>query len=326
MRLELKGITKTFGDRTVLDSVDLQVGDQELFALLGPSGSGKSTLLGIIAGLIRPDSGDVLFDGKSAPERPGHRKVGMVFQELALWPHMSVVKHLRFVAPETDPEELLRSLEIDHLLQARPGTLSGGEAQRLAIARALITSPEIFLLDEPLGPLDRRLKNRMLDLILAMHRRFKTTTLTVTHDYMEAFRIADRVGIIVDGRMIQVGTPSQVYERPSGVEAAELTGPVSFLSGQGEDGMITSKVGTHPSIEGGQGNAEVLIVLRPEDVDVTEDATGPGTVESCVSIGPAWDVVVLIGGERIGSRSLRSLAPGTKVGLKVPEKVWTVKK
>lgn len=322
-------VNKTYGGRQVVGGVKLRIAPGELFGLLGPSGSGKSTILGMIAGLVTPDEGFIRLGGRTANDPriripPRHRRIGMVFQELALWPHMTVEAHLRFVAPDEPPEKILKDLEIEGLAKARPATLSGGEAQRVAIARAIATRPEILLLDEPLGPLDRRLKVRMLDLIVNLHRQYGTTTVLVSHDYEEAFRIADRVAVLDEGRLVQVGTPSEVYARPATRQVAELSGPVSFLAGHAGSGQVECILGRHKLGRGAAQGKDVLIVLRPDNVGVEESADGPGCVAACHSLGDRWEIRLDIGREAVLARSTHRLSPGTRVRVKLPETLWTV--
>jgi ABC-type Fe3+/spermidine/putrescine transport system ATPase subunit len=332
MRIELDGISKRYGDRFVVSDAKLSVRSGELIGLLGPSGCGKSTLLTVLAGLVVPDAGIVRLDDRVASDPrirvpPSQRSIGMVFQDLALWPHMTVERHLRFVAPKVDPRPILEAVEIAHLASARPATLSGGEAQRVAIARALATRPSILLLDEPLGPLDRRLKAKILDLISDLHRRFGTTTIHVTHDYEEAFRLADRVAIMSEGRIVQTGTPDEIYRRPTGVEAAELSGPVSFLPGTGgPDGTVTTSLGplrTHPGAPtGGDG---MLVVVRPDRVAV-EPAESGCAVESAHDTGTRWELRIRTKDGILSALSPTRLEPGTRVAVSLSEPVWTVLK
>jgi ABC-type glutathione transport system ATPase component len=282
VRIELDGVTKRFGPKTAVDRVSVQIGDGELLVLLGPSGSGKSTLLSIVAGLLETDEGQVRFDGAPAPKDPRRRSVGMVFQDLALWPHMTVEQHLAFVAPGIDPAPIFDMLELGPHRKALPAALSGGEAQRLAIARALACRPKVLLFDEPFGPLDRRIREKLLDLFPDIRRRFPATTIFVTHDYDEAFRIADRVAVLVEGKLAQVGRPEEVYLRPTSPIVAELTGPVS-------DG------------------------LRPEELSAERDETSTDVVVASRFRAGGWLVQVDRAGKRVLASSSGPLPPGTPV-------------
>src|SRR5687768_15930316 len=200
MRIELRNVAASYGPQAALRGVSLAVAEGELLALLGPSGSGKSTLLFAIAGL-QPVDGVVLIDGQDVARVPPRaRDIGMVFQDLALWPHLTVAAHLRFVLDGARGQaervrELLGELELTGLSERLPAELSGGEAQRLALARALVTRPRVLLLDEPLGALDRRLRDRMIGLVRQAHERYRPATVLVTHDYDEALVLADRVAV-----------------------------------------------------------------------------------------------------------------------------------
>jgi ABC-type Fe3+/spermidine/putrescine transport system ATPase subunit len=273
--MQLERVTKRYDGRAVVDGVSVEIRERELLALLGPSGSGKSTLLLMLAGLVKPDEGSVRVDGK----------IGMVFQDLALWPHMTADQHLRFVAPLEDPRPMLQLMELRP--EALPGTLSGGEAQRLALARALIGRPKILFLDEPFGSLDRRIREKLLDQVQDLHRQFETTTVLVTHDYEEAFRIADRVAVLVSGKLVQVGSPADVYARPVSAQVAELTGPISAIDGR---------------------------LVRPEQLRVSIDATSKEVVVgSRYRSGGRWLVQVARNGSTVWVDSPAAMPPGTRV-------------
>jgi ABC-type Fe3+/spermidine/putrescine transport system ATPase subunit len=291
MRIVLERLSRRFGDRAVVEDLSLEVRSGEMLALLGSSGSGKSTLLSMIAGLLVPDTGrihlgDILVNDPAVLVPARGRRVGMIFQELALWPNMTVRQHVHFVAPKEDPRPLLRELELEARADSRPASLSGGEAQRLAIARAIAIRPSILLLDEPLGPLDRRLKEATLDLIRRVHRTRGTTSIYVTHDYEEALRLADRVAVMTDGRIAQIGPPSQVYDRPVSEEAARLTGPVNVWEQDGRKRWA-----------------------RPESMQFSSDESGEGVVRGSRYLGGRWEIEVEIDG-----RTLRGYGPGPLSG------------
>lgn len=301
MRIEIESLAKRYGDRVVLDGLSLTVESGEFLALLGPSGAGKSTLLLTLAGLLLPDGGRIRLGDRIANDPalrlpPSRRGIGMVFQGLALWPHMTVLQHLRFAAPSTDPAELLQRLELSDRAGALPQELSGGEAQRLALARALIGRPSILLFDEPLGPLDRRLKEKMIDLIVSVQRANRITTIYVTHDYEEALRCGDRVAVLLDGKIAQVGTPEEVYRRPASRAVAELTGPASFLPGP--DGST--------------------VVLRPDQIAL-EAAAGDGAAVVGVRFaGSRWRVTLDLGGHRVEADADVKPAIGERFRLRWP--------
>ncbi|MCI0419171.1 MAG: ABC transporter ATP-binding protein [Acidobacteria bacterium] len=223
--LRLVGISKSFGARRVVDALSLEVLPGELFCILGPSGCGKTTLLRMIAGLETPDEGSIELDGQLVVDQgkarltPQERVIGFVFQDLALWPHLTVAGNLDFVlhakkisrpSRQARIREVLNRVHLSEFEGAYPETLSGGEQQRLAIARALVSNPSLVLLDEPLSSLDYRLRLQLRQELLCWLRELKVTALLITHDQNEAFALADRLAIMNQGRLVQVGTPEEV--------------------------------------------------------------------------------------------------------------------
>ncbi len=250
--ITLQGVARRYGEQTVLDGLDLTIGDGEFVSLLGPSGCGKSTLLRLIAGLDLPDAGRILLDDvditATAPKR---RDVAMVFQSYALYPYMTVAQNIalplemrRLSAPQRLPligriwpgaarvragigDEVRRAAaatSIDHLLARKPAQLSGGQRQRVALARALVRRPKAFLLDEPLSNLDAGLRHQMRDELAALHRRLGATFVYVTHDQDEALAMSDRVAVMSQGRILQCDSPRNLYERPATLEVARFIG------------------------------------------------------------------------------------------------------
>lgn len=239
MALKLQGIQKTYpnGFRAVIDC-NLEVSDGEFFTLLGPSGCGKTTTLRMIAGLETPSAGQILLhDRDLTPMHPGARDVAMVFQSYALYPHMTVRQNLVLNlevrrVPSAEIEERLagvsRMLAIEPFLDHKPKQLSGGQRQRVALGRALIRRPSIFLMDEPLSNLDLKLRERTRTELKKLHERIPVTTVYVTHDQAEALVLSDRIGIMDGGRLVQVGTPQEVYDRPSNTFVAKFVGTPSI--------------------------------------------------------------------------------------------------
>jgi multiple sugar transport system ATP-binding protein len=223
-RLELRNLRKRFQTVEVLHGIDLEVEDGSFTVFVGPSGCGKSTLLRLIAGLEDATGGEILLDGVRCDGLlPAARGMAMVFQSYALYPHMNVYENLRFglvcqglakADIETRIARAAAILQIDHLLQRRPSQLSGGQSQRVAIGRAIVKEPKAFLFDEPLSNLDAELRVRMRSEIASLHRRLGTTMIYVTHDQVEAMTMADRIVILRDGRIEQVGSPVELYARP----------------------------------------------------------------------------------------------------------------
>jgi multiple sugar transport system ATP-binding protein len=232
--VSMRGIVKRHGTFTALHGIDLDIQPGEFFALLGPSGSGKTTTLRILAGLEPLDGGRVLLDGHDVTDRePGERDVAMVFQSYALYPHMSVFDNiafpLRMIATARDEveravREAAAKVRIDHLLVRRPGQLSGGQQQRCALARAIVRKPRLFLLDEPLSNLDAKLRLETRVELRKLQRALGVTTVYVTHDQEEAMTIADRVAVFMEGRIVQIGRPHDIFARPASTLVAGFIG------------------------------------------------------------------------------------------------------
>ncbi|MDZ7786581.1 MAG: ABC transporter ATP-binding protein [Halofilum sp. (in: g-proteobacteria)] len=239
--LETRALEKHFGRIPAVNGIDLQSTDGELLAILGPSGSGKSTLMRMVAGLEEPTSGDILVDGESiVGVPPKRRNVAMVFQSFALYPHMNVRENIRFPlaarkVPEDDQRQKIdwvtEILDIADLLERRPTRLSGGQMQRVALARALVRDPELFVFDEPLSSLDAQIRSQARGELRELHDRTQITTLYVTHDQLEALGLADRVAVIHEGRIHQIGTPRELYENPGDLFVAGFIGdpPMNLL-------------------------------------------------------------------------------------------------
>jgi multiple sugar transport system ATP-binding protein len=232
--LALRGVSKRFGSTVVLDDVSLEIGANEFLVVLGPSGCGKSTLLRVIAGLEAIDAGEIEIDGERVDQLPpGRRGVAMVFQGYALYPHMTVRGNIAFGLKNIGTEraeidrriaEVARMLEMEHLLDRLPSELSGGQRQRVAIGRAIVKDPKVFMFDEPLSNLDAALRSRTRQEIANLHRRIKKAMIFVTHDQTEAMTLADRIVVMNQQRIEQVGTPRQVYAEPATVFVASFVG------------------------------------------------------------------------------------------------------
>jgi len=286
--LELKGIRKSFGSTPVLDNIDLAIDAREFIAFLGPSGSGKSTLLRIIAGLESADAGEVWLEGRRIDALPpGERGVAMVFQHYALYPHMSVRENMAFGLrnARVGKEEIERRiqdaaavLEIEPLLERKPAEMSGGQRQRVAIGRALVKEPKLFLLDEPLSNLDAALRLRTRVELAQLKRRVDAAVIMVTHDQAEAMTLADRIVVMNDRRIQQVGAPMEIYTRPANVFVAQFVGSPAMTLADAElvgDGRYaTLKMGDGATVEtrvkrdGLSSSGQLRIGLRPEMVRV----------------------------------------------------------
>jgi len=304
--LRVEDVTVAFAGKPALDGVSLEVADGEVVTILGPSGSGKTTLLRVIAGLQRPSSGRVVLDGVDlAPVPPHRRGIGLVFQDHALFHHRDVWGNVAFglrmqgaAAPEIEQrvERLLALVGLAGYERRSVATLSGGEQQRVALARALAPEPRVLLLDEPLGSLDRRLRDRLLDELEGIFDALSVTAVYVTHDQAEAFALGDRVAVMRDGRIVQTGTADELWAAPVDEDVARFLGLANVDDGR---------------------------VVRPEAVllrRAAEDRAGDGVVESTSRHGPTVHVVVrLHGGGRIVSAvtSLDHPRPGDEVDVEI---------
>lgn len=302
--VELKHVSKSFAHHAVVCDVSLKVERGEFFSLLGPSGCGKTTTLRVIAGFERPDSGEILYDGERRAGAPAYaRDVNLVFQQYALFPHMTVEGNIAFgLEMKRLPTVEIRrrvqqTLEWVHLVgfeRRYPGQLSGGQQQRVALARAIITEPSVLLLDEPLGALDLKLRQAMQLELKNLQRRLGLSFIHVTHDQEEALAISDRIGVMHRGRVLQIGTPDEIYERPATRFVAEFIGESNLLEGRvtGREGGRTL-VDVHGVVvrvaTNGIGD-KVLLSLRPERISLSDasartDNCVPGVVEDGLYLG-----------------------------------------
>ncbi len=301
-RLRLERVTKRFGPHTAVDAVSLDLAGGEFFCLLGPSGCGKSTLLRMVAGFETPDSGTIRLGDTDLTALPPHRRpVNMMFQSYALFPHMSVAANLAYglkglglsrTQVTARVKEGLRLVRLEGFEARRPDKLSGGQRQRVALARALAREPRLLLLDEPLGALDRALREETQAELRAIQRRLGTGFVVVTHDAGEAMALADRIGVMERGRLVQVGSARDLYERPASRSIAGLLGDVNLIDGRlgrAEPGgvrPVETALGTiRASGEGTAGNA-VVIAVRPERLIVNGAGDGlPGTLTEATFLG-----------------------------------------
>jgi putative spermidine/putrescine transport system ATP-binding protein len=242
--VSVAGIRKSYGDVVAVDTVDLTVGDGEFFTLLGPSGSGKTTTLRIIAGFEQPDTGRVTLGGEDITNQPPYsRDVNTVFQDYALFPHMTVAENVGYglkvkgvgrAARRTQVEEVLRMVRLDAYGERKPVQLSGGQRQRVALARSIVNRPKVLLLDEPLGALDLKLRQEMQVFLKSLQRELGMTFLYVTHDQEEALTMSDHVAVFNEGKIEQVGSPSEVYEHPATEFVAAFVGTSNILERDGK--------------------------------------------------------------------------------------------
>jgi len=282
--IQVKKLTKRFGPVVALQGLDLTVLPGELFFLLGPSGCGKTTLLRSLAGFFIPEEGQILFGDEDVTRlEPHKRNTGMMFQSYALWPHLSVAENVAFGLEERKVPreeikrrvtEALASVRMDAFAERKPNQLSGGQQQRVALARALVVRPRCLLLDEPLSNLDAKLRLEMRTEIRRVCKEYQLTTVYVTHDQKEALSIADRMAILDGGKILQIGTPREIYTRPAGKMVANFIGETDFLSGKIcaiANGRVTveTAAGRFEGVMGDSGaiaklGGEVTVSIRPE--------------------------------------------------------------
>jgi ABC-type Fe3+/spermidine/putrescine transport system ATPase subunit len=285
-QVELSHVSKHYGGTVAVEDVSLEVVPGELVALLGPSGCGKTTTLRMIAGFVRPTSGAIRIGGRDMTALPPHRRnTGMVFQSYALFPHLSVAENIAFGlkrrrAPKEEirrrVDEIVAVLRLQGLEQRLPRQLSGGQQQRVAVGRALVINPAVLLLDEPFSNLDAQLRAHVRDEVDAVLRETRTPAIFVTHDREEALSLADRVGVMVAGRIRQVGTPFDVYAHPVDATVARLVGEAAVVAGVARDGVVGTPLGPIPAPGTPDGPCDV--VLRPERLRVRADAGGTSRV------------------------------------------------
>jgi len=278
--IEIINLRKRFGNFQLKD-INLSVNEGEYFILLGPSGAGKTVFIECIAGLHKIDSGKIIIDGTDVTNLPPEkRNIGLVFQEYALFPHMSVRENIEYglkakKIPKERRDQLVREiakiLRIENILDRSPKNLSGGEKQRVALARALVIEPKILLLDEPLSALDAPMRRELREELRRIHREIGITTIHVTHDQIEAYSLSNRVGVIFDGKLLEVGSPEEVFRRPKSEEVAKFIGFENIFRGYVKEySNGISKIDINGIIieVAGQYEGEVTVAVRPEDIIV----------------------------------------------------------
>jgi putrescine transport system ATP-binding protein len=297
--VRFENVTKRFGDAVAVDALSLDILAGEFFALLGPSGCGKSTLLRLLAGFETPTEGRVLLDGAVIDAVPPHRRpVNMMFQNYALFPHLSVEGNVAFGLkqdgrPRTEiaarVAEMLALVKLEPFARRKPHELSGGQRQRVALARSLAKRPQVLLLDEPLAALDKQLRAETQFELMELQTRLGTTFVIVTHDQEEAMTVADRIAVMDRGRIVQVGTPAEVYEQPNSRYVASFVGDVNLIEGRlvttGPGGSLIDsaagvKLATAQRLDGNAGDT-VWVALRPEKLRVAVEP--PAAAENCAA-------------------------------------------
>ncbi|HMB36655.1 MAG TPA: ABC transporter ATP-binding protein [Methylomirabilota bacterium] len=291
MEISIREVVKRFGSVTAVDRVDLSVRHGELFTLLGPSGCGKTTLLRLLAGFYQPETGEIRFGDRVVSGRPPYeRNIGMVFQNYALWPHMTVAGNvtygLRLRKLPTGEigarlAEGLRKVNLTGYESRYPGQLSGGQQQRVALARALVLNPDLLLLDEPLSNLDAKIRVQVRAEIKKLQRQLGITTIYVTHDQEEALSLSDRVAVMKDGRVQQVGAPKELYERPRTRFVADFVGTNNLVPGQvreraGTSLVVDTALGPLRAVAEGPVGERCVLAIRPENVAIAAGTEGTG--------------------------------------------------
>jgi len=317
VKVTMENVTKRFGEITAADDVNLTINDGEFFTLLGPSGCGKTTTMRMIAGLEFPTSGTIYYDDEDVTQEPSFkRNTGMVFQNYALWPHMKVNENVAYglevrktpkdVVTKT-VEDVLQLVGLAGMGDRFPNQLSGGQQQRVALARVLVIEPGILLLDEPLSNLDAKLRVEMREEIKSIQRKLGITTIYVTHDQEEAMAVSDRIAIQDHGRIMQVGSPKEIYDKPENLFIATFIGKGALIEGMVEELGETIKVNVGGSfIEGvNTGNTpleedqHVACVIRPESFFLVEPDEPHNTLEGVIEwsafLGPTTEVNIVIG-------------------------------
>jgi iron(III) transport system ATP-binding protein len=366
--LEVRDLVKTFaGSRSeqgrvaAVDGVSFEVSGGQMFTLLGPSGCGKTTTLRSIAGLERPDAGEIVVSGRTLFSHPrrvnlraNERGLGMVFQSYAIWPHMNVFRNVAFplqVLPRNQRlgkrevnervGEVLGVVRLDHLAGREATDLSGGQQQRLALARALVMRPPLLLLDEPLSNLDAKLREEMRFELKRLQRSLGITAVYVTHDQVEALAMSNRIAVMRDGRIEQVGKPREVYEKPTSRFVADFIGSSNFIDGTveeaGPDGTYTVRTG-QGALRATSGatiptGARVAVCIRPEHVRLqagepapSDEPTWRGVVQARAFLGESVDHVVAVGDLEVRARCnpALSIPPGSQVSLSFPDTACTL--
>ena len=287
--IQIENVTKKFGDFTAIDNLTLDIYKNEFFSLLGPSGCGKTTLLRMLAGFEKITDGKILLDGEDISEIPPHlRPINMMFQSYALFPHMTVEKNIAFglkqdKMPENlinqRVEEMLELVELTDFAKRKPNQLSGGQSQRVALARSLAKRPKLLLLDEPLGALDKRLREQTQFELMDIQEKLKVTFVIVTHDQEEAMTVSSRIGVMDSGNLIQVATPAEIYEAPINKDVADFIGDVNLLKGiyKGQNEIGTqllsddsnSIVYATQKVDAAIGN-QLWFAIRPEKLEISK--------------------------------------------------------
>ncbi len=329
--IELKNVGKTYDGKTnVIENISLDIKEGEFVTLLGPSGCGKTTILRMIGGFDTPTDGNILLDGSDISLLPPNKRpINTVFQKYALFPHLNVYDNVAFglkmkktSKEETDKlvREALELVDLEGFEKRSISTLSGGQQQRIAIARALVNRPRVLLLDESLSALDAKMRKEMQLELKEMHKNLGITFIFVTHDQEEALTMSDKVVVIADGQIQQVGTPEDIYNEPANVFVADFIGESNIFNGVMTGKLLTSFAGqTFKCVDDFEKGLKIDAVIRPEDVDVTDKEKGQlkGIVSSCDFKGTFYVMFVQCGQYEMEVHCFDYYEPGTEVGLSI---------
>ena len=329
--ISLRGIRVDYDDEPVLKGIDLDIMDKEFITFLGPSGCGKTTTLRIIGGFIQPKEGDVFFGGVRINDLPPYkREVNTVFQRYALFPHLNVYENVEFglkVAKVPEKErrasvkEMLKLVGLSGYDKRHINQLSGGQQQRVAIARALVNRPKVLLLDEPLGALDLKLRKEMQIELKRIQKALEITFIYVTHDQEEALTMSDRVVVMRDGNILQIGTPQDIYNEPCNAFVADFIGESNIIDGiMHKDFLVEFANDYFDCVDKGfQSNERVQVVVRPEDFKIVPADQGKisGIVESVIFKGVHYEIMVDAMGYKWKIHTTQYVEPGTLIGMNV---------
>lgn len=339
--ISLKDVEVSFDGEVILDKINLDIKDREFITLLGPSGCGKTTTLRIIGGFLEPDSGDLFFDGKRINNvPPNKRNVNTVFQKYALFPHLNVYDNIAFGLKlkrkskeeiDTAVKKMLAVVDLKGYEKRPVSKLSGGQQQRVAIARALVCDPKVLLLDEPLGALDLKLRKDMQIELKQLQHQLKTTFVFVTHDQEEALTMSDRVVVMNNGKIEQIGSPTDIYNEPANAFVADFIGEANILNGIMKEDycVIIQNTEIDCSDKGFEPYQPVDVVIRPEDIEVCKPNDGQltGTVTDVVFKGVHYEMEVDCNGCLWIIHNTRCEPVGTKIGMKVtPDNIHIMNK
>ena len=334
--IELKHITRTYEDGfSAVSDFNLEVKRGEFVTFLGPSGCGKTTTLRMIAGFDLPTSGEILLNGEPITNLPPNKRpINTVFQRYALFPHMNIYENIAFgLKQKKTPKDVIEKkvkkvlalVDLEGFENRSVATLSGGQQQRIAIARALVNEPEILLLDEPLGALDLKMRKEMQIELKAMHDELGITFIYVTHDQEEALTMSDKIVVMSEGKMQQIGTPEDIYNEPKNAFVADFIGESNIFNG-----IMTGKLkarfcgGEFACVDDVEQGTHITAVVRPEDVELTapEDGIISGVVDSVIFKGMHYEITVVSGKNEMVIQTVKSATPGERVGMRVdPENI-----